>query len=210
MKFNYGDIAAQKVSERIAAACADTDAIKAIPEDRRLDGMVVVNLDDYSVWLFEAGSAAAASSTVLEPDVGDGRWTTVGITSGVRGVVTVSKTVLFSDLTDADMQQTIDFDAALPAGAAVLGAGANVTAIFDNVTDNASVTFDLGIKSGDTDGFVDGGSLNAVAKVGVPAGVVLGALVGAITPSIIFDGSVNLNTLTKGAATFYVSYVLMF
>lgn len=126
------------------------------------------------------------------------------------GITVVSKSVGFAALTDADTQQTVDFDAALPAGAVVLGAGANVTAIFDNVGDTASLTFDLGIKSGDTDGFIDGGSLDAVAKVSVPRGVALPGLVGAITPSIIIDSSVNLNTLTKGAAVFYVLYALAF
>lgn len=126
------------------------------------------------------------------------------------GVSVATKAIGHADLTDADTQQTIDFDAALPAGAMVVASGANVTAIFDNAGDTASVTFDLGIKSGDTDCFVDGGSLNAVAKVCTPAGVSPTGLVGAITPSVIVDGSVNLDTLTKGAAVFYVAYVLAF
>ncbi len=82
-----------------------------------------------------------------------------------------------------------------------------VSAAFDNVGDTASLTFDLGIKSGDTDAFIDGGSLNAAASVRTPLGVVTGGYVGAITPSVIVDADVNLNTLTKGAATFYIYYL---
>lgn len=121
------------------------------------------------------------------------------------GLGVASKAIGFADLTDSDGSQTIDFDDALPAGAMVVGYGANVTAIFDNVGDTAGVTFDLGIASGDTDVWVDGGSLNAVAKVSTPSGT--GAsLVGAVTPSVIIDADVDVDTLTKGAAVFYVVY----
>jgi hypothetical protein len=210
MKLHHGETAGRIVSGRIGEPTATTTSLKAVPANSRVDGQLFVVLNDYSVWVYDADSAASASSTVLVPDAGDGRFLAVGISAGTTGVVTVSKSVGYAAISDAGTTKTIDFDAALPAGACVVGAGANVTAIFDNAGDTASVTFDLGIKSGDTDGFVDGGSLNAVAKVGVPAGAALGALCGAITPSIIFDGSVNLDTLTKGAAVFYVSYVVMF
>lgn len=105
---------------------------------------------------------------------------------------------------------SIDFDAALPAGAVVVGGGINVTAIFDNAGDTASVVADLGIASGDTDAFCDGMSLDAVAKVGSPAGVGMGTLVGAVTPSILVDPDVNCDTITKGAAVAYVLYVEAF
>jgi hypothetical protein len=103
---------------------------------------------------------------------------------------------------------SIDFDAALPANAVVLGAGINVTAIFDNAGDSATVTADLGISGGDTDAFCDGLSLNAVAEVGSPAGVAVGALVGAVTPSILVAPDVDCDTITKGAAVAYVIYAL--
>ena len=74
MKLMYGDSASRLVSGRIGGATATTALIEAIPVDRREDGMVLVCLDDYSLWVFEGASVAAASSTVLEPDDGDGRW----------------------------------------------------------------------------------------------------------------------------------------
>ncbi len=205
-----GDRSARLVSQRIGGPTATTTTLKAIPADLRADGQVFVVLADSSIWIFDADSAAGASATVLVPDAGSGRYLAAGFAVGASGIFVASKTVGFAALTDADMQQTVDFDEALPAGAVVVGSGANVTAIFDNVGDTASLTFDLGIKSGDTDAFVDGGSLNAVAKVCTPNGVTPSGLVGAITPSIIVDSSVNLNTLTKGAATFYVLYALAF
>lgn len=210
MKLLHGDSAGREVSGRIGGYAADSTALKATPVKRRVDQQLFMKQDDNTLWLFDADSAAGASSSVLVPDAGSGRFLLMGITSGVSGVVTVSKTVGFAALTDADMQQVVDFDAALPAGALVIGGGANVTAVFDNVGDTANLTFDLGFKTGDTDGIVDGGSLDAVAKVSIPRGVAVPGMPGALTPSIIFDSSVNLNTLTKGAATFYVSYVLLF
>jgi hypothetical protein len=209
MKLVYGDLAAREISERIAAATASTTTMKAIPADRRVDGMLGIVLADSSLWCFDADSSAGASSTVLVPDAGSGRWLAIGIQTGTSGVYTASKTILYSALTDADMQQDVAFDAALPAGAVVLGSGANVTAIFDNVGDTANLTFDLGYAA-DRDAFIDGGSLDAAAKVSTPAGVQPVGLVGAITPSVRVDSSVNLNTLTKGAATFYVLYALAF
>lgn len=172
--------------------------------------------DDQTVTLSSNGGARPFAGVIVDIDTSLGVCVLQGF--ALRGldvappgqITVVSLDVGFADCTDADQQQTFDFAAALPANAMVVGAGANVTAIFDNVGDTASLTFDLGIKSGDTDGFIDGGSLDAVAKVSVPRGVAIPGLVGAITPSVIIDSSVNLNTLTKGAATFYVAYVAAF
>jgi len=126
------------------------------------------------------------------------------------GVAVATKAIGFADCTDADTQQDFAFAAALPAGAVIVGSGVNVTAIFDNAGDTASLTFDLGIDAGDTDAFVDGGSLDAVAKVSTPTGVQPVGLVGAVTPSVRIDSSVNLNTITKGALVAYVLYVEAF
>lgn len=176
-------------------------------------------VDDQTVHLTSGSGTRSPAGVIVGVD-SDGvrvhvspelsRLITDAAANAATGVTVVTKSVGFAALTDADTQQTVDFDAALPAGAMVVAAGGNVTAIFDNAGDTADLTFDLGIKSGDTDGFVDGGSLDAVAKVSVPRGVAIPGLVGAITPSIIIDSSVNLNTLTKGAAVFYVAYVLAF
>lgn len=127
-------------------------------------------------------------------------------------IVTVTKAIGFADVValGAVASGSIDFDDALPAGAVVVGGGINVTAAFDNVGDSASVTADLGIASGDTDAFCDGMSLDAIAKVGSPAGVGMGTLVGAVTPSVLVDPDVDCDTLTKGAAVAYVLYTLAF
>lgn len=209
MLLKYGEAAAREVSGRIGAQSATTTTLKATPADRRKDGQLFTVDADNSLWIFDLGSSAGASATCLVPDAGSGRFLAMGVGS-FAGVKIASKTIGFADLTDADMQMDIAFAAALPAGALIVGTGANVTAIFDNVGDTASVTFDLGIGGGDTDAFIDGGSLNAVAKVSTPAGVQPVGLVGAITPSVRIDSSVNLNTLTKGAATFYVAYIEAF
>lgn len=121
----------------------------------------------------------------------------------------VSKAFGFADLQEADQSIDVAFASALPAGAVVIGAGINVTAVFDNVGDTASVTADLG-HSGDVDAFCDGMSLDAIAKVGSPGGVAIGTLVGAVTPSVRVMPDVNGNTLTKGAAVAYVAYVEIF
>lgn len=209
MKLLYGDSAARLVSGRVGGYAATTAALKAIPANRRVNMQIYMVEADNSLWVFDGDSAAGASSTVLVPDAGSGRYLAIGISAGVTGVVTVSKSLGFAALTDADMQQDVPFDAALPAGAIVLGTGANVTAVFDNVGDTANLTFDFGYAA-DRDAFIDGGSLDAIAKVSTPAGVQPVGLVGAITPSIRVDSSVNLNTLTKGAAVFYLQYALAF
>lgn len=113
-----------------------------------------------------------------------------------------------ADLTDEDGAQTFDFAAALPANAIVVGHGIDVTEAF---TDGVAGTFtaDLGVKSGDTDGFIDGGDLTtAVGKINAPRGVLSpGGLMGAITPSLIVAGSVDVDTATAGALTAYVWYI---
>ena len=120
------------------------------------------------------------------------------------------KAFTYADLQEADQDIDVDFDDALPDGAGVICGGIKCTAIFDNVGDTADVEADLGIKGGDRDAFCDGLSLDAVAIVGSPAGVGMGTLVGAITPSVNVKPSVNGNTLTKGTAVAYLLYVLAF
>lgn len=129
---------------------------------------------------------------------------------GVKNAV-VSKAFGFAEVAalGAVASGSIDFDEDLPAGAVVLGAGVNVTAAFDNAGDSASCTIALGVKSGDTDGFVTAGNANGATKLGT-AGALLGGLVGAVRPSILVDPDVNCDTITKGAAVAYVIYTLAF
>lgn len=204
-----GDITAQITSGMKKLANGDTIADTDVP-------CIVYVADNQTVTKSSSGGTRPVAGVAVQVDSDGVRVvispelsTALAATSGAN-IVIASKSIGYAALTDADTQQTVDFDSALPAGAMVLAAGANVTAIFDNAGDTANLTFDLGIKSGDTDGFVDGGSLDAVGKVSVPRGVAIPGLVGAITPSVIVDSSVNLNTLTKGAAVFYVAYLIAF
>lgn len=57
------------------APVADATALSAIGANDRATGMECIKLDDGSKWYFDGGSSAGASSTVIVPDVGDGRWT---------------------------------------------------------------------------------------------------------------------------------------
>jgi hypothetical protein len=69
----YGDAATRAISERCAGVFATTAALKALPAKSRANGMIAV-VDPASLWVFNAASAAGASSTVLVPDAGSGRW----------------------------------------------------------------------------------------------------------------------------------------
>lgn len=122
------------------------------------------------------------------------------------GPQVMSKSITTADLSAAATSEAVDFDAALPAGAIVIGSGVIVSAIFDNAGDSASCSCDIGVSGGDADAFVDGASLNAVATPVPVAGVSMGGLVGAITPAITVISDVNVSTLTKGACVAYVAY----
>lgn len=74
MKLLHGDAAARLVSQRIAAQVADTATMAAIPQDRRLDGMICVTLDTCSLWVYDEDSVIAASATIIAPASGTGRW----------------------------------------------------------------------------------------------------------------------------------------
>ena len=65
MKLNYGDSAARLVSERIAAPVATLTALKAIPADRRVDGMVALVQSNYSLWQFCAASALTGDDVLV-------------------------------------------------------------------------------------------------------------------------------------------------
>ncbi len=75
MRLNYGDIAAQKVSERYAAPVATLTELKAIPADRRVDGMQVLVTADNSRWKFlGAGALTGDDLLVVAPTAGTGTW----------------------------------------------------------------------------------------------------------------------------------------
>ncbi len=87
-KLFHGDLAARLVSERIAEKRASSADIKAIPRVRRIDGMLAVRASDYSIWVYEEASTAAAGSTVLVPDAGPGRWHNISAAAETSAVAT--------------------------------------------------------------------------------------------------------------------------
>lgn len=118
-----------------------------------------------------------------------------------------SHAISHDDLTTSSMTETEDFAAALPATAIFMGSYANITEAFSDGM-GSTTTFDLGIKSGNTDGFIDGGSLDSIARVGTPRGVELaGTFFGGITPSVIVASDVNVDTLTTGEGIWFVFYI---
>ncbi len=61
----------------ISAPVADTTALTASLAKDRVDGMLVVVLADYTIWVWKAADTTGASATVIVPtDVGlnAGRW----------------------------------------------------------------------------------------------------------------------------------------
>ena len=122
-------------------------------------------------------------------------------------VQALTKQITTADLTDSDQQQQFDFDDTLPATALVVGCDADVETAF---TDGGvgTATADLGIKDGNTDGFLDAVDLStAVARLSVPRGDDIPGAYEAETPTIIVDGTVNLDTFTAGDVTFSVYYI---
>ena len=67
-----------QVTAVVHAAVADATALAAIAATDRADGMRCVKLDDSSEWIFDADSAVAASTWVIVPAAGTGRWLLVG------------------------------------------------------------------------------------------------------------------------------------
>lgn len=130
--------------------------------------------------------------------------------TGYEGrVQDLTKQITIADLTDADAQQAIDFDSALPATAFVIGAYAEVTTALSGGTLSAC-TADLGIKSGDTDGFLDAVNIftGAAAKASVPRGAALPGIHVSGTPTIIVDSTGDdLDNITAGDVTFHVLYI---
>jgi hypothetical protein len=116
-------------------------------------------------------------------------------------------TVGHADLTDSDGAQSFDV-VAIPANHIIVGYDVNVTEAF---TDGAAgaFTFDLGIKGGDTDVFIDGGSLAAIARVDSPKGagsLPSTLLLGGGTIAIDVKADVNVDTATAGAVTITAYY----
>ena len=57
-----------------AKVVADAAALRAIGAGSRVDGQIVVKLDDYTLWTFAGASAVGANDWTIVPTVGAGRW----------------------------------------------------------------------------------------------------------------------------------------
>ncbi len=63
-----------KIPTLAEGTAASEAAIKAIPAGRRANGQLITDQTNDVAWIFDSGSAAAASAWVLVPDAGTGRW----------------------------------------------------------------------------------------------------------------------------------------
>lgn len=64
----------QSLLARQAPPTASATTLEAVTAPDRADGQLVVKLDDYTLWVYEIGSSAGASGTVIVPNDGVGRW----------------------------------------------------------------------------------------------------------------------------------------
>lgn len=123
----------------------------------------------------------------------------MGLYSKLNEVRLVEKSITIADLTAAATSQAIDFDAASDADDYVVGAYVEVTAVFTG-GGASSCTVDLGIKTRDADGFIDGA--NVFAATGTksdPRGVIIPTHADGGTFQMTIESDVNVNTLTTGA-----------
>lgn len=122
-----------------------------------------------------------------------------------------SKAYDYTDFTAAAVSEAIDFDAALPANAVVLGAWIDVTTLFDSAN-TTSATASLGANGGTATSWVnalnvwaDTGSTGAQGKSG-PYTDTGDAETPTLTLTIDTD---NVSALTQGACTAYVVYAVL-
>lgn len=117
--------------------------------------------------------------------------------------------VVFGDLSAAAMTKFLDFAAALPADASIVGVDSNTTIAF---TDGAACTLkvDLGF-AGATTSLLAGTANNCgtINRVGNVAADTCPQFAGGKTVRASFTCSVNTNTLTAGACRIHVYYVLL-
>lgn len=99
MVARYGETLARKVAQRIHEAVANTAAITAIPATDRIDGMLVVETTNRSMWVFDDDGTAVAGDSVLAVDAGSGQW--VLASGGAAAVGGASVTTVIARTTAA-------------------------------------------------------------------------------------------------------------
>lgn len=182
-------------SSAITAPRANTTAIKAIAVADRSDGMAVIDASTQNQWIFSAGSSAGASSSVLVPDVGTGRWLLDPSTMGVSAAASaealaiaaqadatqaladaaaaaakvpkvVSTTITHADLTAVSTTQTLTVGA-VPAGARYMCLTYVISPLFSG-GGVATLDMDLGW-SGADNAILDGSGVGLDLIAGTPA-----------------------------------------
>jgi hypothetical protein len=212
MAEKYGDPLAQEIALRIAPPTATTTTLAAIASGDRVDGMRCIVLADSSEWVFDADSSAGASSTVVAPDVGTGRWLKAADPSG-SGIAKKTATITHANLTTSSTTETENIGTALPANARILGTNIKLTTPFSGGSVSALVV-DIG-SSGDPDALVDGADVFSAAVDGQASTRPLG-----IAPNKHFSTSTQLTALftatdddvvnlSAGSVTIEVYYVVL-
>lgn len=116
---------------RTMKAAADTTALQATVAADRVDGMLVVTLDTYTVWVWEAGSTATADSSHIEPTdtaagSGVGRFVATQTTGSVDTVQRITTDIPLTTIQAQTSGVAFNVGSALPANARLLGAEINV------------------------------------------------------------------------------------
>jgi hypothetical protein len=138
-----------------------------------------------------------------------GTVTFAGLLSEIQGTTirVATKQVTVADLTLGALSQLVDFDAALPAGAWVVGREITITTPFSGGGATAA-TVDLGGKAVDEDAVVDGADVftgAATPKAGT-SGINPTGMLGGQTPTITVTSDVNVDTLLAGDVTVKLLY----
>lgn len=116
---------------RTMKAAADTTALQATVAADRVDGMLVVTLDTYTVWVWEAGSTATADSSHIEPTdtaagSGVGRFVATQTTGSVDTVQRITTDIPLTTIQAQTSGVAFNVGSVLPANARLLGAEINV------------------------------------------------------------------------------------
>jgi hypothetical protein len=121
--------------KRIARPVANVAALQATVEADRADGMQIVTLDTYTLWVWKDADATAADANHIEPTdtsagSGLGRWVSMAVSSG-SGQGEEQRLTIDVPLATIQAQTSgvaFNLGAALPANARVSGTELNVIA----------------------------------------------------------------------------------
>lgn len=136
--------------------------------------------------------------------------------AGVTGAVKATKTITFAAFAALTTEDTaaVDFDAALPANARVIGHDIIVTTPFNDGTGNPTVTAAVGASGGDADSIVTAYNVAHDGVSGPGTSGVLGypmASASAVTPAVTFvtNNAAHLVGLDAGSITVNVFYIVL-